>query len=132
VISSAGEGARKPPAILALAAHPLRWRQLSELALSDRRVRELTARLDERQSLVSYHLGRLRARRLVAMRRSSADGRAAYDRVELVTCAALLSVAGEMLHPVLLRSRTIKLRTGVPRVGSVRIARWGCPRDPQP
>ena len=44
-----------------LLAHPLRWRLLRELVRSDRAVRELTELLGERQSLVSYHLGRLRA-----------------------------------------------------------------------
>ena len=51
-----------PPSFLALAGHPLRWRLLSELARSDRRVRELCAPASASpQSLVSYHLGRLRA-----------------------------------------------------------------------
>ena len=40
---------------------PLRWRLLSELARSDRRVGELTALVGQPQNLVSYHLGRLRA-----------------------------------------------------------------------
>ena len=45
---------------------------------SDRQVRELTSLTGHPQSLVSYHLGRLRAAQLVSARRSSADGRAAY------------------------------------------------------
>jgi DNA-binding transcriptional ArsR family regulator len=54
-----------PPSFLSLAGHPVRWRLLSELAHSDRRVGELCARLELPQNLVSYHLGRLRAERVV-------------------------------------------------------------------
>ena len=49
-----------PPGFLRLAGHPLRWRLLSELARSDRQVRELKALLAQPQNLVSYHLARLR------------------------------------------------------------------------
>ena len=49
-----------PPSFLRLAGHPLRWRLLRELARSDRQVRELCALIGRPQSLVSYHLGRLR------------------------------------------------------------------------
>jgi protein-tyrosine-phosphatase/DNA-binding transcriptional ArsR family regulator len=77
----------------------VRWRLLGELARSDRQVRELTKSLDEAQSLVSYHLGRLRAGGLVTARRSSADGRDAYYRADLAGCAERLSAAGAALHP---------------------------------
>jgi protein-tyrosine-phosphatase len=90
-----------PPRFLPLAGHRVRWRLLSELARSDRRVRELTRLLDERQSLVSYHLGRLRAQGVVSVRRSSADGRDAYYAIDLSRCAELLSAAGGALHPAL-------------------------------
>jgi protein-tyrosine-phosphatase len=88
-----------PPAFLRLAGHPLRWRLLSELARSDRQVRELCHLVGQPQNLVSYHLGRLRAGRLVSARRSSADGRDAYYRVELARCGELLGSAGGLLHP---------------------------------
>jgi protein-tyrosine-phosphatase/DNA-binding transcriptional ArsR family regulator len=88
-----------PPEFLALAGHPLRWRLLAELARSDRQVRELTALIGQPQSLVSYHLGRLRAGGLVGMRRSSADGRDAYYSVDLARCGELLAAAGAVLHP---------------------------------
>ena len=42
-----------PPEFLQLAGHPLRWRLLSELARSDRRVGELYDLAGQRQSLVS-------------------------------------------------------------------------------
>jgi protein-tyrosine-phosphatase/DNA-binding transcriptional ArsR family regulator len=88
-----------PPGVLQLAGHPLRWQLLSELAHSDRQVRELTNVLGKPQNLVSYHLARLRAGQLVSMRRSSADGRDAYYRVELARCRELLAAAGGALHP---------------------------------
>jgi protein-tyrosine-phosphatase len=88
-----------PPGFLQLAGHPLRWQLLCELARSDRQVRELTDALGEPQNLVSYHLARLRSGRLVSMRRSSADGRDAYYRVDLARCRELLTEAGGALHP---------------------------------
>jgi protein-tyrosine-phosphatase/DNA-binding transcriptional ArsR family regulator len=88
-----------PPSFVRLAGHPLRWRLLSELGRSDRQVRELCALIGRPQSLVSYHLGRLRAERLVAMRRSSADRRDAYYSLDLARCRELLASAGGTLHP---------------------------------
>ena len=88
-----------PPGFLALAGHPVRWRLLGELARSDRQVRELVQAVDEPQSLVSYHLARLRADDLVSMRRSSADGRDAYYRVNLARCEERLAAIGSALHP---------------------------------
>jgi protein-tyrosine-phosphatase/DNA-binding transcriptional ArsR family regulator len=88
-----------PPSFVRLAGHPVRWRLLSELARSDRQVRELCALVGRPQSLVSYHLGRLRSERLVATRRSSADRRDFYYSVDLARCAALLSATGDALHP---------------------------------
>jgi ArsR family transcriptional regulator, arsenate/arsenite/antimonite-responsive transcriptional repressor / arsenate reductase (thioredoxin) len=88
-----------PPEFLQLAGHPLRWRLLSELAHSDRTVRELTLLVDEAQNLVSYHLGKLREVGLVSSRRSSADGRDSYYAIDLTRIGALLSAAGAALHP---------------------------------
>ena len=89
----------KPPDVLALAAHELRWRLLGELARSDRQVRELTGLVGQPQSLVSYHLARLRAGGLVTMRRSSADRRDTYYRIDLARCGELLADAAAALHP---------------------------------
>ena len=80
-----------PPGFLRLAGHPVRWRLLTELARTDRQVRELTGLLGQPQSLVSYHLGQLRAGGLVSARRSSADGRDSYYRIELARCRELLA-----------------------------------------
>jgi ArsR family transcriptional regulator, arsenate/arsenite/antimonite-responsive transcriptional repressor / arsenate reductase (thioredoxin) len=88
-----------PVDFLQLAGHPLRWEVLVALARSDRKVRELTGSLGLPQSLVSYHLNRLRGGELVSMRRSSADGRDAYYSVNLARCGELLAATGEALHP---------------------------------
>jgi protein-tyrosine-phosphatase/DNA-binding transcriptional ArsR family regulator len=90
-----------PPEFLQLAGHPLRWRLLSELARSDRAVNELTDLVGEPQNLVSYHLAKLRDGRLVSARRSSADGRDSYYRLDLARIGALLSETGAALHPAL-------------------------------
>ena len=87
------------PPLLDLAGHPIRWSILRALARSDLRVRELTAVLGEPQSLVSYHLSRLRSSGLVASRRSSFDGRDSYYRVDLARCRELFAETGAALHP---------------------------------
>src|ERR1044072_6643073 len=94
-----GHGEHSPPRFLRLAGHPLRWRMLSELARSDRRVGELCAVADLRQSLVSYHLRPLREAGLVAERRTAADGRDTYYVLDLSRCGELLASAGAALHP---------------------------------
>ncbi len=91
--------ASAPPPFVRLAGHPLRWRLLGELARSDRRVRELVTLVDQPQSLVSYHLRRLRDGRLVRARRSTLDGRDAYYCLDLEYCADALAGAGLALHP---------------------------------
>jgi len=111
-----------PPGFLRLAGHPVRWRLLTELAHTDRQVRELTGLLGQPQSLVSYHLGQLRAGGLVSARRSSADGRDSYYRIDLVRCRELLAETGLALHPGLgsgpgsgalrVRARVLFLCTG--------------------
>jgi protein-tyrosine-phosphatase/DNA-binding transcriptional ArsR family regulator len=107
------------PGFLRLAGHPLRWRLLGELARSDRQVRELCTLTGRPQSLVSYHLGRLRAERVVTARRSSADGRDAYYSLDLARCGALLAAVGGALHPGLrlapAASSTRRRHSGRPR-----------------
>jgi protein-tyrosine-phosphatase/DNA-binding transcriptional ArsR family regulator len=88
-----------PPQFLRLAGHPLRWRLLRELARSDRRVGELCELAGGRQSLVSYHLRRLRDGGLVSTRRSTADGRDSYYVLDLAGCRERLAAAGTALHP---------------------------------
>src|SRR5215470_2630299 len=88
-----------PPPFVRLAGHPLRWQLLSELARSDRRVRELVALVGQPQNLVSYHLRTLRDAGLVGARRSTFDGRDAYYHLDLAACADALAAAGPALHP---------------------------------
>ncbi len=88
-----------PHGFVHLVADPQRWQLLQELARSDRRVHELTAALDRPQNLVSYHLRELRAAGLVTARRSSADRRDTYYRVDVRRCRELLCAAGAALHP---------------------------------
>src|SRR5215216_2589311 len=99
VIATARDDGVSPPRVLRLSGHPLRWRLLSELARSDRRVGELCELAGRRQSLVSYHLRQLRDGGLVSMRRSAADGRDTYYVLDLPRCGDLLSSAGMSLHP---------------------------------
>jgi protein-tyrosine-phosphatase/DNA-binding transcriptional ArsR family regulator len=89
------------PPVFQLAGHPLRWRLLTELTESDRRVRELIDALDESQPLVSYHLRQLREGGLVTARRSSFDGRDSYYSLDLDCYSRLLADAGAALHPAL-------------------------------
>ncbi len=88
-----------PPEFLQLVADAQRWQLLTELALSDRRVSELTRLLGKPQNLVSYHLAELRKAGLVRSRRSSADGRDSYYQVDLMHCQDLLGATGVALHP---------------------------------
>jgi protein-tyrosine-phosphatase/DNA-binding transcriptional ArsR family regulator len=109
VFVATGVDTASPPRFLRLAGHPLRWRLLSELARSDRRVGELCELAGQRQSLVSYHLRQLRDGGLVSARRSLADGRDTYYVLELARCGELLVSAGASLHPGL--ASTVGSRT---------------------
>ncbi|MFI9759190.1 metalloregulator ArsR/SmtB family transcription factor [Streptomyces sp. NPDC051963] len=95
------DSATAPPEFLRLAAHPLRWRLLTELADGDFRVRELVERVGEPQNLVSYHLRLLRDGGLLTARRSSFDGRDSYYHLDLEHCAEALAASGTALHPAL-------------------------------
>ena len=90
-----------PPTFVRLAAHPLRWQLLTELAHSDYRVRELVTRVDQPQNLVSYHLRLLRDGGLVSATRSSFDGRDSYYHLDLDRCAHALAGTGVALHSAL-------------------------------
>jgi ArsR family transcriptional regulator, arsenate/arsenite/antimonite-responsive transcriptional repressor / arsenate reductase (thioredoxin) len=118
----------RPPAFLRLGGHQLRWRLLTELARSDRRVFELVDLVGEQQSLVSYHLGTLRAAGLVAARRSSADGRDTYYSADLTRCVDLLASAGAALHPGL-RLQLAPSATGPRRRATRRRVLFLCTRN---
>jgi ArsR family transcriptional regulator, arsenate/arsenite/antimonite-responsive transcriptional repressor / arsenate reductase (thioredoxin) len=94
--------AEQPPLeFLQLVADPQRWQLLGHLARSDRRVGELAELVGKAQNLVSYHLGELRSAGLVSARRSSADGRDTYYRLDLARCGDMFGAAGAALHPAL-------------------------------
>jgi protein-tyrosine-phosphatase/DNA-binding transcriptional ArsR family regulator len=114
-VASTASSTHLPPVVFRLVGHPVRWRLLSELAWSDRRVNELVGALDEPQSLVSYHLRQLRAAEIVASRRSSFDGRDSYYSLNVARCVELLGEAGTALHPALM--------TTVPTVGRLKSMR---------
>jgi protein-tyrosine-phosphatase/DNA-binding transcriptional ArsR family regulator len=90
-----------PPRFLQLLADEQRWRLLQELGRSDRKVGELTALVGRPQNLVSYHLAGLRNAGIVSSRRSSADGRDTYYRLNLQRCGDLFGEAGAALQPAL-------------------------------
>jgi protein-tyrosine-phosphatase/DNA-binding transcriptional ArsR family regulator len=93
--------AQAAPGFLRLAAHPLRWRLLTELAASDYRVRELVKLVGQPQNLISYHLRLLRSGGLVTARRSTFDARDSYYHLDLESCAHALAATGAALHPAL-------------------------------
>jgi protein-tyrosine-phosphatase/DNA-binding transcriptional ArsR family regulator len=78
-----------------------RWNLLLELARGDRKVSELTALTGRPQNLVSYHLALLRDAGLVSSRRSSADRRDTYYRIDMHRWAGALAGVGAAIHPAL-------------------------------
>jgi protein-tyrosine-phosphatase/DNA-binding transcriptional ArsR family regulator len=116
VSATVRNAASSPPRFLRLAGHPLRWRLLSELARSDRRVGELCELAGRRQSLVSYHLRQLRESGLVSVRRSAADGRDSYYVLDLARCGELVASAGVALHPGLAPAAPVPARRATARV----------------
>ena len=88
-----------PIEFVQLVSDPVRWHLMRELAVSDRRVNELTSSSGKPQNLVSYHLRELRSAGLVSARRSSADGRDTYYRVDVERCGRLMCAAASALQP---------------------------------
>lgn len=93
------EATLSPSRFLQLLADEQRWRLLQELAQSDRKVSELTELVGIPQNLASYHLASLRDAGIVSARRSSADRRDSYYRIDLRRCADLLCSVGPALQP---------------------------------
>lgn len=89
------------PAILALLAHDVRWRLITALAHSDRRVQELVELVARPTNLVSYHLRLLRDGGLVHEHRSAADRRDFYYTLALPHVVQQFHTAGAQLHPAL-------------------------------
>jgi protein-tyrosine-phosphatase/DNA-binding transcriptional ArsR family regulator len=91
----------RPPSILKLLAHEIRWKLLALLARSDYCVQELVGFLHQPQNLVSYHLRQLRDEHVVTERRSSADARDIYYSLDLASLRTLYFATGQALHPAL-------------------------------
>src|SRR3989454_3979391 len=106
-----------PSRFVQLLADEQRWRLLQELAQSDRKVSELTELVGIPQNLASYHLASLRNAGIVSARRSSADRRDSYYRIDLQRCADLLSAVGPAQQPGL------RLEVADPRIGVGRAPR---------
>lgn len=106
-----------PSRFVQLLADEQRWRLLQELARSDRKVSELTELVGKPQNLVSYHLASLRNAGIVSARRSSADRRDTYYRIEMRRCADFLCGVGSALQPGL------RLDVAGPRTGGGRTSR---------
>ena len=119
-----------PPEFVRLAAHPVRWRLLTELAGSDYRVRELVSRVDEPQNVVSYHLRLLRDGGLVSSNRSSFDARDSYYHLDLDRCADGLAASGAALHPALRRDGTSPLPGGAAPVSVLFVCTGNSTRSP--
>jgi ArsR family transcriptional regulator, arsenate/arsenite/antimonite-responsive transcriptional repressor / arsenate reductase (thioredoxin) len=91
----------QPPDLLRLLSHDVRWQIIKLLACSDLRVAELVQGVDLPQNLVSYHLQKLRAHRLIREHRSIADGREVYYSLDVDRLKQIYSASGEALHPAL-------------------------------
>lgn len=89
------------PDLLKLLAHDLRWQILALLGSSDLRVGEIIEQLGQPANLISYHLKLLRKQGLVEARRSDADGRDLYYRLDLGLLRTGLANLGVPLHPAL-------------------------------
>ncbi len=96
----------EPPDFLKLLAHDLRWKLIIALVRSDHRVQELVSLLNQPANLVSYHLKQLRGQRLVTERRSAADARDVYYRINLEQLRDLYIMAGAALHPALIETES--------------------------
>ena len=90
---------RQPPPLIKLLAHDLRWKLLLLLAIGDYRVHELVEALGEPMNLVSYHLKLLREAGFVTTRRSDADGRDVYYRLDLARISEAFKMAERAFHP---------------------------------
>ena len=103
---SSGRSARAdlgvdPPGLLKLLGNEVRWRLLASLAASDHKVNELVAAVGQPPNLVSYHLGQLRAARMVTERRSSADARDVYYTLDLERLQTAFERCAGSIHPAL-------------------------------
>ncbi|MEP7284594.1 MAG: ArsR family transcriptional regulator [Chloroflexota bacterium] len=95
------ESVAQPLGFLKVISHEVRWHMLTLLAHSDYKVQELVSLLEHPQNLVSYHLKQLRDIKLVQERRSTADARDIYYRLDLEQLKTYYLQIGQTLHPIL-------------------------------
>jgi protein-tyrosine-phosphatase/DNA-binding transcriptional ArsR family regulator len=100
-MKSKNPGGAGTPEFLKIVSHEIRWQILKLLAGSDLRVAELVQGTGQPQNLVSYHLHKLRAERLIREHRSIADGREVYYSLDIDRLRQLYAATGEALHPAL-------------------------------
>ena len=100
------------PPVLGVLAHDLRWTIVSLLVAGDLRTGEIVARTGQAPSLVSYHLARLREAGLVSVRRSTADGRDSYHRLDLDAIGGAVTGMANQIHPRLLAGVRVAEPTG--------------------
>ena len=89
----------RPPELLGLLAHPIRWRLVKALTVSDRRVQELVETLAQPYNLVSYHLKLLRQAEIVELRKSDADSRDLYYSVNMNKLQEGYQNVARAIHP---------------------------------
>jgi ArsR family transcriptional regulator, arsenate/arsenite/antimonite-responsive transcriptional repressor / arsenate reductase (thioredoxin) len=99
VSSGRPESRVEPAVLLKLLGNDVRWRLVAALAASDRKVNELVEATGQPPNLVSYHLGQLRAARMVGERRSSADARDVYYSLDLERLRAAFERCAVTIHP---------------------------------
>lgn len=87
------------PILFDLLSHRLRWSIVQQLASGDVRVNEIVSHLGEPMNVVSYHLKKMRDSGLIVGRRSEADARDVYYRLDLARLKALYAEASALLHP---------------------------------
>lgn len=86
------------PAFFRLAADPVRWRLLTELAGSDYHGRELAERVGLPSESTGPHLEVLRDAGLVTARQSDFDAGDCYYHLDLVHCVEALTATAAALH----------------------------------
>ncbi len=91
------------PEILRILANDMRWKLIQILLLSDYRVSELVAVIDQPTNLVSYHLKALREIGIVSTRRSDYDGRDVYYSLNWKRLHSLLNEVEMALQPTATR-----------------------------
>ena len=91
----------EPPDVVRLLADEVRWKLVTALARSDRRVRELVQIVGVPYNLVSYHLKQLKQHDLVAEHRSSRDARDIYYCLDIDALRDSYRLSADAVHPAI-------------------------------